>query len=163
MIKEFHHLIEGVRKMGQIIFQKKMVIALCLVIFLGLAWSGCSTTVRERQKGEPERTGKYYFDDVRIPEELNYKPKKSFVYETPKFKAGILHFTKWRLDVPSLIDFFIYNMEKDNWKLINSYKGKESLLNFSKPDKRCSVRIKEKWTGTTVVEIQLGPLGEKEM
>jgi hypothetical protein len=65
--------------MGNIIFQKKMVIALCLVIFLGLAWSGCRTTVRERQKGQPvteatgetkgeaERTGKYYLDDVRIP------------------------------------------------------------------------------------------------
>jgi len=161
--------------MGQIMFQKKIVIALCLVIFLGLAWSGCGTTVRERQKGqpvteaigeanaEPERIGKYYLDDVRIPEELNYKPNKSFVYETPKFKTGILYFTKWRLDVSSLIDFFIYNMEKDNWKLINSFKGKESLLHFSKPDKTCTVRIKEKWTGMTVVEIQVGPLGEKKM
>jgi hypothetical protein len=46
MIKDFYHLIEGGEKMGQIIFQKKMVIALCLVIFLGLAWSGCGTTVR---------------------------------------------------------------------------------------------------------------------
>jgi hypothetical protein len=175
MTKEFHHLIEGARKMGQIIFQKKMVFASCLVIFLGLVWSGCGTTVRERQKGQPvteaagetkggpEGTGKYYLDDVRIPEELDYKPKKSFIYETPKFKAGILYFTKWWLDVPSLIDFFIYNMEKDNWKLINSYEGKESFLNFSKPDKTCAVRIKEKWTGTTAVEIQVGPLRGKKM
>ena len=149
--------------MGQIIFQKKMVIALCLVIFLGLAWSGCGTTVSERQKGQPvtEATGEYYLDDVRIPEELKYKPNKSFIYETPKFKAGILYFTKCRLDVPSLIDFFIYNMEKDNWKLINSFKGKEVFLNFSKPDKTCNVRIKKTWMGTTVVEIQVGPLGEK--
>jgi hypothetical protein len=161
--------------MGHIIFQKKLVGALLLVIFLGWVWSGCGTTVREKQKGqpvteatgetkaEPERAGKYYLDDVRIPEELNYKPNKSFVYETPKFKAGILHFTKWRLDIPSLIEFFVYNMEKDNWKLINSFKGKESFLNFSKPDKTCMVRMKEKWTGTVIVEIQVGPLGEKKM
>ena len=161
--------------MGQMIFEKKMVIGLCLVILLGLAWSGCRTTVGEQQKGqavtattgetkgEPERTGKYYLDDVRIPEELNYKPNKSFVYETPKFKAGILYFTRYRLDVPSLIDFFIYNMEKDNWKLINTFKGKESFLHFSKPDKTCTVRMKENWMGMTVVEIQVGPLGEKKM
>jgi hypothetical protein len=157
------------------IFQRKSVIGLLWVIILSVIWMGCSTTVKERQQGKPvteatgeakaegERMGKYYLDDVRIPSELNYKPSKSFVYETAKFKAGILYFTKWRLDVPSLIDFFTYNMEKDQWKLVNSFKGKESFLNFSKPDKTCFIKIKEKWTGTTIVEIQVGPLGEKKM
>lgn len=161
--------------MKQMIYQRRLVIALGLVILLAWVWSGCGTTVRERQKGQPvteatgeakvetERPGKYYLDDVRIPDELNYKPNKSFIYETPKFKAGILHFTKWRLDIPSLIEFFIYHMEKDNWKLVNSFKGKESFLNFSKPDKTCTIRMKDKWTGTTIVEIQVGPLGEKKM
>jgi hypothetical protein len=161
--------------MGRKIFWRKSVIALVLVILLGVAWMGCSTTVKERQQGQPavgatgetkaeeEGMGKYYLDDVRVPSELNYKPSKSFVYETPRFKAGILHFSKWRLDVPSLIDYFTYNMEKNNWKLVNSFKGKESFLNFSKPDKTCFIKIKEKWTGTTIVEIQVGPLGEKKM
>jgi len=158
--------------MGPVIFRKRSVMALLLVILLGMAWTGCSTTVKERQSGQPvageakaegEGTGRYYLDDVRVPSELNYKPNKSFIYETPRFKAGILHFTKWRLDVSSLIEFFTYQMEKDNWKLVNSFRGKESFLNFSKPDKTCMIRIKEKWTGTTVVEIQVGPLGEKKM
>jgi len=161
--------------MEQIIFQKKSVIALVLVIILSAAWLGCSTTVKERQQGQPatgatgeaktggEGTGKYYLDDVRVPSELNYKPNKSFVYETPRFKTGILHFSKWRLDVSSLIDFFTYNMEKDNWKLVNSFRGKESFLNFSKPDKTCSIKMVEKWYGATEVEIRVGPLGEKKM
>lgn len=158
--------------MRQNIFQKKSVIALLLVIFLGVAWSGCSTTVKERQPGqsatgetktEEVGRGKYYLEDVRVPGELNYKPDKSFVYETPRFKTGILHFSKWRLDVPSLIEFFTYHMEKDNWKLVNSFRGKESFLNFSKPEKTCTIRITEKWTGTTTVEIRVGPLGEKKM
>jgi hypothetical protein len=71
-----------------------------------LAWSGCGTTVIERQKdqpvtdateetkGEPERIGKYYLDDVHIPEVLNYKLNKSFVYENSKFKAGFFTFYK---------------------------------------------------------------------
>jgi hypothetical protein len=161
--------------MGRMIFQKKSMIALLLLILLSVAWTGCSTTVKERQPGQPaggatgeakaegEGMAKYYFDDLLVPSELNYRPNKSFIYETPGFKAGVLVFSKWRLDVDSLIDFFNYHMEKDNWKLVNSFKGKESILNFSKPNKTCAIKIVERWTGTTVVEIQVGPLGEKKM
>jgi len=125
---------------------------------------GCSTLSREKREESAKDTlgGKYYyFEDVRVPQELNYKQKRSFVYETPRFKAGVLYFTKWRLDTDSLIDFFIHSMEKDNWKLINSYKGKESILNFSKPEKSCMIKIVEKWWGNTEVEIRVGPTGEK--
>lgn len=161
--------------MRQHIFHRKSVIALLLVIFLGLAWTGCTTTVKERQQGQPvtgatgesktegEGMGKYYLDDVRIPNELNYKQDESMVYETTKFKAGVLRFSKWRLDVQSLIDFFTYNMGKDNWTFVNSFKGKETQLSFSKPDKTCDIRITETWTGMTRVLIAVGPLGEKKM
>jgi hypothetical protein len=157
------------------IFQRKSVMAMVLVVLLGVAWMGCTTTVKERQQGQPvtgpmgetrlvgDEMGKYYLDDVRVPSELNYKPNRSFVYETPRFKAGVLVFAKWRLDVSSLIDFFTYNMEKDNWKLVNSFRGKESFINFSKPDKTCMIKMIEKWYGTTLVEIRVGPLGEKKM
>lgn len=157
--------------MSQNIFRRNSVIALWLLIVLSATWVGCTTTVKERQQGQPageatseEGMGKYYyFDDVRVPSELNYRQNKSFVYETPGFKAGILVFSKWRLDVDSLMDFFNYQMGKDNWKAVNSFKGKESILNFSKPDKTCTIKIVEKWYGLTVVEIRVGPLGEKKM
>lgn len=148
--------------------QRDAAIRLLLVFLsLSLLLAGCGTVGREGrdEPGRPgETVGKYYhFEDIRVPTELNYQQKKSFVYETPRFKTGILFFTKWRLDVDSLIDFFNYYMEKDNWKLVNSFKGKESILNFSKPEKTCTIKIKENWLGTTEVEIRVGPLSEKKM
>ena len=145
-----------------------------LVFFLtvmgmwGVGGTGCSSTSREK-RGEAARSersaqGKYYhFEDVLVPKELNYKQKESFVYETPRFKAGSMVFSKWWLDSGSVIDFFSYHMEKDNWKLLNTYRGKESFLNFSKPDKSCTIRVTEKWNGMTEVEIRVGPLVEKKM
>jgi hypothetical protein len=154
--------------MGRMVSEAKGIYLWFMVLVIGLTLIGCASTVKERgtesEKGGVETTSKYYyFDDVRIPKDLNYKQNKSFVYETPRFKTGVLLFTKWRLDVDSLIDFFYYHMEKDNWKLVNSFKGKESILNFSKPDKTCTIKITEKWTGTTEVQIRVGPLGEKKM
>lgn len=157
--------------MGKEFFQRKSAISLLLGIILCVMWMGCSTTAKERggdpAKAEevgsgPYKSKYYHFDDILVPGDLKYKPKKSFVYETPQFKAGSMIFSKWRVDVDSLIGFFSYHMEKDNWKLVNSFKGKESFLNFSKPDKTCTIKITEKWYGTTHVEIQVGPLGVKK-
>ncbi len=158
------------------IFGKKSVMILLLVFLLGLTWMGCSSTVKERRdepgkiEGQETTTPSskyfarnYYFEDVLVPGELNYKPNKSFVYETHQFKAGAIYFTKWRVDADSLIDFFNYHMEKDNWKIVNSYRGKESFLTFAKPDRTCTIRIIGKWYGSTHVEIRVGPLMEKKM
>ncbi len=150
---------------------RKMIVVL-LMILIGVMMVSCSPTVKER-RGEAEKGGdigaaryggKYYsFDDILIPGELNYQPKKSGIYETPKFKMGWMVFSKWRLDPDSLIEFFTYHMEKDNWKLVNSFRGKESILNFTKPDKTATIKITENWWGRTEVEIRVGPLGEKKM
>jgi hypothetical protein len=151
---------------------RRKTIALLLIILTGSLWIACSATVTERrgepgksEEGGPARYGaKYYsFEDILIPGELSYQPKKSAIYETPKFKMGWMVFSKWRLDQNSLIEFFTYHMEKDNWKLVNSFTGKESFLNFSKPDKTCTMKITENWLGKTEVEIRVGPLGEKKM
>jgi hypothetical protein len=124
--------------MGQKLLGEKSLVALVLVVLLGLTWTACSTVKEspgEPAMGQDTQGGKYYFfDDVLIPKELNYKASKSFVFETPKFKAGSLVFSKWRADIEPLMNFFTYHMGKDNWKLDNSFRGKDSYLNFSKPD-----------------------------
>jgi hypothetical protein len=149
-------------------FQRKPVIGLLLVVLLGLTWMSCSSSVKERRPDAPPggdlAVGRYYFfDDVLVPKELNYQANDSFVYETPQFKAGSMVFSKWWLDARSVIDFFTYHMEKDNWKLVNSFQGRETILNFSKPDKSCTIKIWETWYGSLGTEIRVGPLGMKKM
>ena len=154
--------------MNRRMWRIRLMLTLVLVAVVGLTWMGCGSTLKGKS-GEPTKeqemgVGKYvYFDDILIPKELSLDEDASYVYETPQFKAGTMVLTKWRLDPKSLLDFFTYYMEKDNWKMVNSFQGKESVLNFSKPDKTCTFRIWEKWYGTTVVEVQVGPLGMKKM
>ena len=156
------------------LFQRKSVIAMWLVVLVGVAWTGCSTTVAEQQQGQPvtgpapagtaegTEVGRVYLDDVRVPSELEYDADESMVYEAAKFKAGVLRFSKWRIDTQSVVNFFMFNMPNDKWTFVNSFKGKEAYLSFSKPDKTCIIRITETWTGMTKVEIAVGPLGEKK-
>jgi hypothetical protein len=154
---------------------QKLVVRTCVAVLFSVAWMGCSTTASERQQGQPvtgptpegqagwEEVGKFYLDDVRVPRELDYDADESMLYEAAKFKAGVLRFSKWRIDVQSVIDFFMINMPKDKWTFVNAFKGKEAHLSFSKPDKTCTIRITQTWTGMTKVVIAVGPLGEKKM
>ena len=166
--------------MGHFICRERLAMALLFVFLLGLVGMGCSNTVKRDEpppapamastpapsappSSPPETTfprsvGKYYFfDDVLVPSVLEYDQKKSFVYETPQFKAGALFYTKWRLDTNSLFDFFLFQMERDGWKMVTSYRGKESYLTFYKPDKGCTIRITESWLGKVYVENRVGP------
>jgi hypothetical protein len=143
-------------------FQKKWAVVPIILILAGVVWTGCST-VQERPADaivvQDTGEGKYYFfDDVLVPKELNYKPGKSFVYETTKLKAGSLFFSGWWMEIEPLMQFFTDHMLKDKWKLANSFRGKEYVLNFSKPDKTCSIRIVDTWYGFVDVEIRVGPL-----
>ena len=82
MVKILYHLTEREEIMIANIFQRKSVMAMLLVVLLGVAWMGCSTTVKERQQGQPvtgptrdtkaeeEWVGKYYLDDVRRSREI---------------------------------------------------------------------------------------------
>ena len=150
----------------------RRMIALVLIMLIGSLGMACSTTKTETQgepgkaeeKGSTPYAPKYYsFEDILVPGELNYQPDDSLIYETPKFKMGRMIFTKWRLDRDSVVDFFSYHMEKDNWKLVTSIRGEQSTLNFVKPDKSCEIRVTENWLGKTRVEIRVGALGEKKM
>ncbi|MFB0507513.1 MAG: hypothetical protein ACETWT_12345 [Thermodesulfobacteriota bacterium] len=134
-----------------------------LFVLVGLAVvTGCSRLGWERktpkevpQVGEQARY--YHFQDVLIPHELKLEMDKSFIYETTSVKAGRLVFSG-RVEVYSLSNFFTNNMEKDGWRLVNKFGFKDVVLNFTKPDKNCTVNIYDRPINT-IVEVWVGPVG----
>lgn len=103
-----------------------------------------------------EPTSHYYdFDDILVPNEMELDPQKSFVFEGPQVKAGVLVF-KGRVDSVSLTNFFVNNMIKDGWRLGSSFKYRRTILVFNKPDKDCIINIIDD-RFSTFLEIWIAP------
>jgi hypothetical protein len=147
--------------------------ALALLLVFALT-SGCATwnkwrqgdagleTEDEAMEGPPTPEPVYYdFDDVLVPQELEVDSDKSFVYEAPDFKAGILTLSG-RVETDSLITFFQNNMAKDNWRLVSAFKSPRTILFFNKPNRSCIINITERqfkveveiWVAPTIDKVQ---------
>jgi hypothetical protein len=135
----------------------------CFSILVGLAFIiGCANLGGKRKESkEPPAVGEqaryYHFEDILIPHGLKLEMDKSFIYETPSFKAGKLVFSG-RVEPQSLASFFTTNMERDGWKLVNKFGFKDVVLNFSKSKKTCAVNIYDRPI-YTIVEVWMGPIG----
>ncbi len=134
-----------------------------LIIFIGfsLALSGCLGGVKEEKataKKSPsiqERFGTYYdFPDIAIPPDMKLNQKKSFVYGTTQTKGGLLVFSG-RIEPASLATFFQVNMQKDGWKLINTFKYPNYLLVFTKGERSAAISISEGFYSTQA-EVRVG-------
>lgn len=136
----------------------------CVSALVGLALiAGCSRLGSERKTSREapsvgEQARYYHFQDVLIPHGLKAEMDKSFIYENPSLKVGRLVFSG-RVQAYSLVNFFAANMEKDGWKLVNKFGFKDVVLNFSKPDKTCTINVYDRPV-KTIVEVWMGPLGE---
>jgi hypothetical protein len=143
---------------------KKSIMVSGLVAVLLIMVYGCTgTSVRkESAAGQPETVGikssvhnQYYdFPDVLIPGELKIKPKRSSIYRTPGFAAGLLVF-EGRIDGTSLAAFFENNMAKDNWRSKAALKFNPMILIFEKDNRVCVIRIDEYFF--TNVEVWMAP------
>jgi hypothetical protein len=137
---------------------KKIIILSCVMLLL---CSGCtlfqkysiSSPTQPKQEG-PNRLF-YGFPDVPIPQELTIVNDKSFVYETSVFKAGVLFFNG-NVELQSLENYFKINMPKNGWKYVNSFRYRDSILNYVKDDKTCNIRM-SRGTFSSDVEIWVGP------
>jgi hypothetical protein len=137
----------------------KKIMILCFVLCLSFA--GCAAF--QKQESEPASASKtqgfnqafYGFPDVPVPKELNIVNDRSFVYETPTFKAGVIVFTG-NVDPASVESYYKLNMAKNGWKYINSFRYKDIVMNYAKEDKTCNIKI-SRGAFQTELEIWVGP------
>ena len=137
---------------------KKIIILSCVMLLL---CSGCTffknltgQQNQPKQEGGPNQAF-YGFPDVPIPQELTLVSDRSFVYETSVFKAGVLFFNG-NVELQSLENYFKINMPKNGWKYVNSFRYRDSILNYVKDDKTCNIRM-SRGTFSSDVEIWVGP------
>jgi hypothetical protein len=135
-----------------------VVLALFLVFAGGCTYFQKSATQDQaaKPKGEDPNVVFYTFPDIPVPKELTLVREKTFIYETPTVKAGVL-VLKGNVEMGSLESYFKANMAKNGWRFVNSYKYNDVILNFVKEDKASNIRATRE-AFTTQVEIWVGPV-----
>ena len=138
---------------------KKIIILSCVMLLL---CSGCALFQRQstldsapQQKQEGPNQVFYGFSDVPTPRELSIISDRTFVYETSALKTGKL-FLNGNVDLQSLENYYKINMPKNGWKYVNSFRYRDSILNYVKDDKTCNIRM-SRGTFSSDVEIWVGP------
>jgi len=135
----------------------KVLIVMCLVGMLAACNSMKNTNSTTDPSSSPQTNYQepdYYldFDDIRIPKEIDYKPKESYKLDNAKFRASIMRFTG-RVEVTELIQYFLNNMAQDNWTLVSNNKASEiNVLNFEKYNKSCVIQVED---GMTTVKTSI--------
>lgn len=112
-----------------------------LLVFAGCALfprNNSESSAKAKQEGPNQIF--YGFPDVPIPKEMTIINDRSFVYETPSFRAGVL-FLSGNVDLQSLENYFKMNMAKNGWRYINSFRYKDVVLNYIKDDKTCTIKM----------------------
>ncbi len=135
--------------------------SIVLVFVVLLICSGCAYFQKNgpQNAAPPKQEGPnqvfYGFPDVPVPKELTVVSEKSFIYETPTFRAGIL-FLSGNVEFESLENYFKVSMPKNGWRYINSFRYKDVVMNYVKEDKTCTIKVSP-GAFTTEVEIWIGP------
>ncbi len=136
-----------------------LIFSLILLILLSSCTYFQKTKIGGFQKEGKEGPGLnqvfYNFPDIPIPKELELVSDKSFIYESPTIKAGVL-LLRGNVDVESLQNYFKVNMSKNGWRFVNSFRFRDITMNYAKDDKICSIKISREGF-TTDVEISVGP------
>lgn len=97
----------------------------------------------------------FQFNDIPLPAEMKVQAKDSYVFQSGQIKMGFLTL-RGRVDSNSIIDFFAAALPREGWRLKAQFRCNRSLLIFDKPDKVCTILIKEE-TYYAYVEIYVSP------
>ena len=142
---------------------KKIVLLLFVAV---IAMAGCQSLTGQQQQPVqtqapmPQLNQAFYsFADVPVPRELEYVRDRSFVFEMPGFKAGVMVFSG-NVDLVSLENYFKMNMAKNGWKNINIFRYKDIVMNYVKDERTCNIKM-SRGSFATDVEIWVGPANKE--
>ena len=140
---------------------RKVFIVVVALTMLAAA-TGCSSLQKDKSSSpapaakQQEPMGSYHeFEDVLIPKEMELDTKRSFVFETPQYKTGILVY-EGRVEAVSLSNFIEKNMIQDNWRMRSKMKYNRTILVFEKADRDCIINIQDE-TFKTMLEVIVAP------
>ncbi len=136
-------------------YVKNSIFGVVFFSFLFIFLFGCSSTKTKSskntekcsffskfKKSSEEKVPVYYdFKDILIPAELKYNKKLSFIYKGPGILSGHL-LLEGRVEMNSLVTFFINNMPKDGWTQVSVFKSPNSIILFKKANMRCIIVVK---------------------
>ncbi len=136
-----------------------------LFIAAALLTTGCSSMGATSKGSEgdaaatPTPTVYHDFNDILLPSELKVDPDSTYIVQGSGMTTGILTLKGW-VERDSLIQFFRVGMERDNWKILTSFKSPKkttaSILVFSKENRMAVITIREGMVYTHV-EIAVSP------
>ena len=134
-----------------------------MVIFLSLAFfNGCAGLDKFEKQVPPEPAiinNALPFIDVPVPNGFNRDQSKSFVYETSNndMKVGRLFFNG-ASGLKQTVEFYQNEMINKGWVLVNSMASTDTILNYRKEGWICTVIVRPRAFGRSIVEIQIGPV-----
>ena len=136
-------------------FKAKKPALICLFCILSLAlFSGCQYAPSQPPpESKPIDVGR--FSDIPVPAKFKLDAEKSFVFENPAIRAGVLLYSGSG-KVAAISTFYRENMPQNGWKFVSGFEMKEAVLNFQKEGWNCVVSIKSE-DFSTKIRISVGP------
>ena len=134
-----------------------------IIIFLFFAFSSGCAMINQIESPPPPQpeiiNNALPFVDVPVPSGFSRDQIKSFVYETgsDEMKVGRLFFNG-RTGLKPTVEFYQNEMINKGWALVNSMASTETILNYRKEGWVCTVIIRPRSFGRSIVEIQIGPV-----
>lgn len=139
----------------------------CFSILIFITIAGCATETLSKKaisQEEPQlleeiketEISLYYdFKDVPVPQGLEVKREKSFVFQTTEYSIGFLTFSG-KMEPEVIINYFTDRMPEDGWRFISSFKSPKNIIFFLKENRFCIITITTR-TFAADVEILVTP------
>ncbi|MCH7646288.1 MAG: hypothetical protein IH788_03725 [Nitrospinae bacterium] len=129
-------------------------VVLALVATIGCQQFAAPQTYSAAQLEPAIPTGRFH--DVPVPSTFRPISDRTFVFENPSLKAGILVY-KGKLSVTDTVNFFKDHMPANGWRMVSSLEVKDVIMKFEKVGWTCDVTVRRGFERE--ITIYIGPTG----